>query len=239
MTIGQLLKSFRVQQNLSQPDLSSMANIEQSYLSKLENDKSIPSNEIFSSLLAALNVKVGEFVSLDDYQQNRQQFDQIDCVKQHFADRIQLTKQAQQKFILLCLVAFALGVAFLGSGWKTLLFNEEVYVYESHGVVHEGEPLDLFDKPVGAMIDHSQEDFVQQTRRLSYELNQRRLTAYDTHTDYQGPSYTKSVNGGVRNFSYDFTKVVPRTINGVLQFLGVFLIVAGLSGFVLERRLFR
>ena len=51
MTLGEQLKKLRNAKDLSQPDLANIAGIEQSYLSKLENDKSIPSNDISRKLL--------------------------------------------------------------------------------------------------------------------------------------------------------------------------------------------
>ena len=58
MTLGEQLKKLRNAKALSQPDLANLAGIEQSYLSKLENDKSMPSNEIFRKLLAAFNLSL-------------------------------------------------------------------------------------------------------------------------------------------------------------------------------------
>ncbi len=51
MNIGERIKQLRIDKNLTQPQLAELANIEQSYLSKLENDKYIPSREILCSLL--------------------------------------------------------------------------------------------------------------------------------------------------------------------------------------------
>ena len=48
MNFGEKLKQIRTQKNLTQPQMAEAIGIEQSYLSKLENDKSIPSAEMFS-----------------------------------------------------------------------------------------------------------------------------------------------------------------------------------------------
>ena len=55
MTLGEYIKDARAQMQLSQPQLAEQIGIKQSYLSKLENDKSLPSNEVFRRLLNALN----------------------------------------------------------------------------------------------------------------------------------------------------------------------------------------
>lgn len=61
-TLGQQLKQLRNDKKLSQPEFAQQVGIEQSYLSKLENDKSIPSNEIFRALLIALDLSIDEFM---------------------------------------------------------------------------------------------------------------------------------------------------------------------------------
>jgi transcriptional regulator with XRE-family HTH domain len=53
MTLGTKLIRLRTEHNLSQPELSQKMGIEPSYLSTLENDKSVPSNEIFNNILQA------------------------------------------------------------------------------------------------------------------------------------------------------------------------------------------
>ena len=45
MTLGEQLKRIRVNKGLSQPELAELSTIEQSYLSKLENDKKIFLND--------------------------------------------------------------------------------------------------------------------------------------------------------------------------------------------------
>lgn len=57
MHFGERLKQLRTERGLTQPQLAQAAGIEQSYLSKLENDKSVPSAEMFSTLLAGLGME--------------------------------------------------------------------------------------------------------------------------------------------------------------------------------------
>ena len=62
MNIGEKIKQLRTDKNLTQPQLAEVIGIEQSYLSKLENDKSVPSADIFQAILKALIVDVGSFL---------------------------------------------------------------------------------------------------------------------------------------------------------------------------------
>ncbi|WP_417690182.1 helix-turn-helix domain-containing protein [Pseudidiomarina sp.] len=54
MTLGDYLKQQRNDRELSQADLADKMGVEQSYLSKLEGERSLPSAEILSAWLSAL-----------------------------------------------------------------------------------------------------------------------------------------------------------------------------------------
>ena len=67
MNFGDRIKQLRTQKNLTQPQLAQAIGIEQSYLSKLENDKSVPGADIFQSILRAFNMDVASFLEgVDD-----------------------------------------------------------------------------------------------------------------------------------------------------------------------------
>ncbi|MGB9107189.1 MAG: helix-turn-helix domain-containing protein [Telluria sp.] len=63
MNFGERLKQLRTEKGLTQPQFAQVAGIEQSYLSKLENDKSVPSAEMFTTMLAGLG-KISSGLSL-------------------------------------------------------------------------------------------------------------------------------------------------------------------------------
>ena len=56
MTLGETIRLLRNQLELTQPELAEKAGIEQSYLSKLENDKGTPSFDIINRIAQALNL---------------------------------------------------------------------------------------------------------------------------------------------------------------------------------------
>lgn len=68
MTLGEQIRILRNAKGLSQPELANLAQIEQSYLSKLENDKSLPSNDIFRQLLNGLSLSLADFLQGFDKQ---------------------------------------------------------------------------------------------------------------------------------------------------------------------------
>ena len=59
MTLGDTIKLLRTEQGLTQPELAERARIEQSYLSKLENDKGTPSFDIINRIAQALGLNLG------------------------------------------------------------------------------------------------------------------------------------------------------------------------------------
>ena len=50
MRLGERLRQLRQARDLTQPELADAIGIEQSYLSKLENDKYVPSADIFGRI---------------------------------------------------------------------------------------------------------------------------------------------------------------------------------------------
>ena len=82
MTLGEKIKQLRQEKGLSQPELAAEAGIEQSYLSKLENDKSLPSNDILRKILAAFQVSLNDFVTDELVQKDMLRLKQIPDVEQ-------------------------------------------------------------------------------------------------------------------------------------------------------------
>ena len=72
MKFGDKLKELRNGKEMTQPDLAEAIGIEQSYLSKLENNKSLPSNDIFVRMLEVFDLDIGDVVDeLDQSSKNQ------------------------------------------------------------------------------------------------------------------------------------------------------------------------
>ena len=239
MTIGKLIKEYRVSKNLSQPELSVKSNIEQSYLSKIENDKSVPSDEVFQAILNALDMPVADFINNEDYQANPNIYNQVPLLKQHFEHQTQLSQVSQRHFLYVCTLFMALGLATFYSGWKASIFHEHIYVYESKGLVKPDEPIDIYDRNVADLIDRSLPGFDQKLRQLRFKLASRNTTEYQNFTYYKGESYVQNFPDGRRLFRFDKNKRVPHPANGVLQFLGILFAAIGAIGFIIERRIYK
>ena len=238
MTIGKQIKHFRAERNFSQPELAELAGIEQSYLSKLENDKSIPSNEIFRSLLSALSLNTQEFIDAIDTNENKHQLNQIPDIEHLLSQKDKMKFQNIRRYLYTSSALIILGLSLFYVGTSKQLFNETRYQYESQGVAFADEHHDIFSS-WSRIIDTSGEDGRQLMRTKKLEMANRKDTHYLLIRENRGPSFVTDVTGGKRHYRLDKEEQIPRQINAWLQIFGVLLLCSGIMGFVLERRLSR
>ncbi len=247
MTLGEKLKQLRQEKGLSQPELATEAGIEQSYLSKLENDKSLPSNDILRKILAAFQVSLADLISDELVQKDIQRLKQIPDVEQYLAQQSQNQFIKRRNLLLAASIAIVLAVTLFFVGYSKLIFNEYVYHYESIGLIKDDEPADIFSKwekyqLAGLRVNNTAPDEMFNKRNtLSLEMAKRRVSLVQMTSEYKGPSYTETVSGGRRIYKLDnlMSRKIRRPVNSWLQVLGIMLFVSGLMGFVLERRLFK
>jgi transcriptional regulator with XRE-family HTH domain len=229
MTLGEYIKEARAKMQLSQPQLAEQIGIEQSYLSKLENDKSLPSNEVFRRLLSALNLPLAAFIAAFSVQE-QQQLTAITDVE--FYLKQQGNKQQRNLgWLVLCLsFVFALGAACFYAGFQALCFPERLYQYESQGLVLPGESAFVFtdwDQNFPLLTGTGEEMRQSMKNRAEKEqlMYQRLAQLTESGFEHKGEYYIRTVDGGSRTFEYKGANWVSRTGNTVLQLLGVFLMV--------------
>jgi len=238
MTLGEQFKQLRHELGLSQPELAELAGIEQSYLSKLENDKSVPSNEIFRSLLKAFNLELSQFLARFDISSSRGQLSQIPDIENWLQHQQQQQGEKQRRYLYSCSALIVIAVTLFYAGFSTLLFSETRYQYESMGVVQPGEPKDIFHS-WRRLITATGMEGDQQRRAKEAEMVQRQDVDYYLTRENYGQQLTMTVEGGLRLYKLDKEEQEPRLINALLQILGILLFSAGIMGFVLERKLFK
>ncbi|NQY33918.1 MAG: helix-turn-helix transcriptional regulator [Alteromonadaceae bacterium] len=68
MKFSEKIKQLRNKAGLTQPELAKRSDIEQSYLSKLENDKGSPSFDVISKIAVALNTDAMTLIESLDLQ---------------------------------------------------------------------------------------------------------------------------------------------------------------------------
>ncbi|WP_289107131.1 helix-turn-helix transcriptional regulator [uncultured Pseudoalteromonas sp.] len=235
-TLGQQVKQLRNNKKLSQPEFAQQVGIEQSYLSKLENDKSIPSNEIFRALLIALDLSIDEFMKPLVSSHDKTRLMQIPDVELWYKNKAVSISVTQRKLIYLAMFLISFGCALFYAGHKNYVFNERFYEYRSIGIIKNDEPLNVFNHWKDYIIDPSAE---KRTTKLK-EMLARRVELFKLMDEYIGESFVEEVTGGKRVYTTD---AVPRYIshagNTWLEFIGLFAAVLGLALAVLEPKLTR
>lgn len=229
MTLGDYIKDKRATMQLSQPQLAEQIGIEQSYLSKLENDKSLPSNDVFRRLLTALNLSLPAFVAAFSAQEI-QQLTAIADVEFYLKQQCNKQQRHSGWLVLSLSFVFALGAACFYAGFQALCFPERFHQYESQGVVLPGESAFVFtdwDQNFPILTGTSEEMRQSMKNRAEKEqLMYQRLAQLTEHSfEYLGQYYIRTVDGGSRTFEYKTVGLVSRTGNTVLQLLGLFLMV--------------
>jgi transcriptional regulator with XRE-family HTH domain len=99
MTLGKKIRTLRAEHNLSQPELAEKIGIEQSYLSKLENAKSIPSNDIFNNMLLAFSLSLEQFVSGFSQGTELERLRQIPDVDHYFSSQKSHNQNNKRRFL--------------------------------------------------------------------------------------------------------------------------------------------
>lgn len=238
MTLGKKLKFLRAEHDLSQPELAEKIGIEQSYLSKLENDKSIPSNEIFNQILQAFNLDLSTFLRDFESGANLDNLKKIPDVQQYFVNQQKAKQSNQRSFLYMSSLLIVLAAVAFFIGYTKNLFSETYYEYASQGVILAGESEDVFTSWHSLMeVEAAKNGDLVRQRRL--EINKRELESIVISPDNKGSSFVLPVEGGKRKYYFEKPIKIEQAINAWLQVLGVLLFSAGFMGFVLERRLFK
>jgi len=121
MTLGEKLKTLRERKQWTQPQAADAIGIEQSYLSKLENDHSVPSLEVFRRLVTAYETSVAEVIA-DIDANSIPQLTQITDIADYVNARRQAKKAEVQRRTTRQTAAVALGAGLIYAGVSELFF---------------------------------------------------------------------------------------------------------------------
>ncbi len=238
MTLGEHIRMLRNTQGLSQPELANLAKIEQSYLSKLENDKSLPSNDIFRQLLSGLSLSLADFLQNLDKQYLHNNLRQIPDIEHWLLKNEQKDVNSQRRYLYVASFLIVMAVTCFYTGFSQVVFTGLKYQYESSGVILPDEPKNIFAN-WRRLLDRTQPDYHTMIVKKELEIEQRRDGKILLSNDNLGEHFIQHVEGGRRFYRFDKEKVIPQQVNAWLQIIGVFLFSAGILGFVLERRLYK
>jgi transcriptional regulator with XRE-family HTH domain len=242
VNFGEKVKQLRAERNLTQPQLAQAIGIEQSYLSKLENDKSVPSADIFQAILRAFAIDVGTFLDGVDDRVVHRDLRQIPEVANHVNSAATIKIHNIKKWLYASAVACVMGLTLVVTGYRGLLFPTEQYSYFSPGVVLPGEPSNIFDIHDGLIMNrfHAGEITLKDRSRLVEEFSKRVQRQYLLLDEFRGQGFTMNVRGGgTRTYNFSRGHTAERAQNRWLMLAGTLLTVGGIFGFLVEQRLRR
>lgn len=175
MKFGDYLRQQRAERGWTQPEAAARAKIEQSYLSKLENNKSIPSGDIYARLVQAYGIDAQEMAGVL-FPAELDRLREIDSLRDLLLQRSRADIETPRRLLLAGLVALMIGGGFVGFSQLEPERTLTQYSYQSTGVIAANAPLDT-DIPPGSPGADEQTKFLKQMR---------------------GPMFTEQVPGGKR-----------------------------------------
>lgn len=220
VNFGEKLKQLRAERNLTQPQLAQAIGIEQSYLSKLENDKSIPSADIFQSILKAFGIDVATCLEGVDEKQVHRDLRQVPEVANHLNGLVAAKIHDIRTWLYSSGIALVLGLTLIAAGYRGFLFSNTQYGYRSVGVLMPGESPELPYR--------SPEAFAPRVMPESQLLDV-----------YRGTEFFETVPEGKRYYTFTGSVTNERPQNRLLMLAGALLTFGGIVGFIVEARLRR
>ncbi len=142
MTFGDKLKQLRQAKDWTQPEAADAIGIEQSYLSKLENDKSIPSDEVFEQLLKGYDLSVRDLIdSLSDTECAN--LSDIHVVSQYITTAKNQARSKSDRWTKAAIISIVLGVGLTMSGETSIFFSDIIYEYRA---ADESDTIEFHEK---------------------------------------------------------------------------------------------
>lgn len=237
-TFGTQLKHYRSELKLSQPEFAEQVGIEQSYLSKLENDKSVPSNDTFRSILTALNLTICDFMEPLKHSVDKARLINVPDIEAWYKQQSNKQFIKQRSLIYIAILLSALGCAMFYLGHQEKLFNTKFYEYKSYGVVKHNEPDGIFHDWRTLLVEQSSESIDSKRR----EMIGRHEFKFIISADYKGISFVEPGEQGSRRL-YSLTSktpiIKPHKGHVWLEFIGILLVVVGAGLITFESKLTR
>lgn len=240
MTLGEKLKQIRTAKNMTQPQFAEAIGIEQSYLSKLENDKSMPSPEMFKTILKSLQMEISDFLSGIDKDILHGALKQIPDVADFINVAVVTKVHNAKKWLLGAVAACTLGFAMMLAASDGIFFSERLYKYESQGVIHNTESEDIFSQYPSILELRAKANIItpeEHSKLLAeFKANRVRLATIET-SENKGTVFFQPAGDGRRKFELVRTQHIWATGNMVLQYIGALLMFCSFASVVIEWRL--
>jgi transcriptional regulator with XRE-family HTH domain len=242
MNFGERLKQIRTEKGLTQPQFAQMAGIEQSYLSKLENDKSVPSADMFSTILSGLDMDEATFLREVDKDVLATTLRHIPAVAQFHANAVAAQANNTKQWLYGSAVAWVLGFALMLAANDGIFFSNKLYKYTSPGVILAGEAENIFEKHTEILALKMAAKIItveEMSKEMQeFQVNRARPVTVEWPVS-RGTVHFERAENGRRRFELIHTENVQAPGNRILQFLGAIVFVCGFVGLFIEWRLRR
>lgn len=242
MNFGERLKQIRTGKGLTQPQFAQVAGIEQSYLSKLENDKSVPSADMFSTILAGLGMDEASFLQELDKDVLATTLRHIPAVAQFNASAVAAQVNHTKQWLYGAAMAWVLGFALMLAANDGIFFSNKLYKYTSPGVILAGEAENVFENHAQILALKQAANILtpqDMAKELGAFQEKRARPVTVEWPASRGTVYAETAQDGRRLFSLVHTEHVQAPGNRILQFLGAIVFVCGFVGLFIEWRLRR
>ena len=242
MNFGERLKQIRAERGQTQPQFAEALGIEQSYLSKLENDKSVPSADMFATIVSGLGMEASAFLQEIDKAVLDTTLRHIPAVNQFTTQSVAVQANHTKRWMYASALAWIIGFAMMLAANDGIFFPNKIYRYKSPGVILVGEAENVFDTHEEVLRLRwtakiiSDEELAKQ--RADFKATRERPLVVET-TENRGGFYLENAENGRRRYDLVKSERAQSTGNRILQFLGATIFVAGIVGMFTEWRLRR
>ena len=230
MKFGDYLKKLRTERGWTQPEAASRAGIEQSYLSKLENGKSIPSSDIYKKLVDIYDIQTRDMAGVL-FPAELDRLRGIDSLREILLENARARQAMPRRWLIAGLAALVVGGGFVGLSRVEEARTVQQFIYQSDGVILPDESSDIF-----ANLDEEPNPAVE--RVVDREKLLRRLDERTQVTqEMRGPEFTERTVKGRRVWRLvgGAERLVPAKYRWALV-PGLALIAGGLGCFFLAWR---
>jgi len=226
MKLGEKIKQLRNDAGLTQPELAEKSQIEQSYLSKLENEKGTPSFEVIEKIANAFDLTGMALIESLDISYIQQELTHIPEIAVQAAEKNRLKEERIKKWYLqgVLLIVFGLGGFYVGN--RGIFISNHLYEYSSAGFIEAGEPLERYKISRISIINESNEELATRIQENRKRLDEVQLK----ESSYRGESFVENYGKKRRFFELEgdrySSRISPKS-NDVISLLGIMSFISG------------